>query len=109
MIFVISTWESFLDWLKEHLLTCPSKHLFHIDCPGCGMQRSVLALLEGDIVKSLSLYPATIPIFMLLGYTFLHLKFDFSKGAFIIKWGYIACAIIILAFYIYKILNNKLI
>ena len=109
MIFSISIWSSFLDWLKEHLLTCPSKYFFHIDCPGCGMQRSILALLEGDIVKSLSIYPATIPIFVLFGYTFLHLKFDFSKGAFIIKWGYIACTIIILAFYIYKILNNKLI
>ncbi|MDR1632593.1 MAG: DUF2752 domain-containing protein [Dysgonamonadaceae bacterium] len=32
----------FVEWLKDHLLTCPSKHFFHTDCPGCGLQRSVL-------------------------------------------------------------------
>ena len=82
------------------LLPCPIKHFFHVDCPGCGLQRSFLALLEGDLWKSLSLYPATIPIFALLIYTALHLKFDFKRGAVVIKWGYIACAIII-AFFIY--------
>ena len=109
MILYNSAWENFLDRLKEHLLTCPSKYFFHIDCPGCGMQRSILALLKGDFATSFFLYPATIPIFSLLIYTALHLKFDFLKGAFIIKWGYIACTIIILAFYIYKVMNNKLI
>jgi hypothetical protein len=80
-----------------------------MDCPGCGMQRSILALLEGDLGRSLSLYPATIPIFALLIYTALHLKMDFKQGAAIIKWGYIACAIIIMTFYIYKIITHKII
>ena len=89
------------------LIPCPIKHFFHIDCPGCGMQRSILALLEGDFCKSLSLYPATIPIFALLIYTALHLKFDFKHGAAIIKWGYIGCMAIVVSFYIYKIITKK--
>ena len=91
------------------LLPCPIKHFFHIDCPGCGMQRSILALLDGDFLKSLSLYPATIPIFVLLIYTALHLKFDFKQGAAVIKWGYIGCTAIITGFYIYKIVTHKII
>ena len=91
------------------LLPCPIKHFFHIDCPGCGMQRSILALLEGDLWKSLSHYPATIPIFVLLFYTALHLKFGFKRGAAIIKWSYIGCTAIIVSFYIYKIVTHKLI
>ena len=108
MVFVSSFWNLILEWFKEHLLTCPSKYFFHIDCPGCGLQRSILALLEGDIIKSLSLYPATIPIIALLTYTAMHLKLDFKMGASIIKWGYIGCTIIILIFYIYKIVNHKI-
>jgi hypothetical protein len=91
------------------LLPCPTKHFFHLDCPGCGLQRSILALLEGDLEKSLSLYPATLPLLALLIYTALHLKFNFRQGAALIKWGYIGCMILILAFYIYKLVTHKLV
>jgi hypothetical protein len=72
------------------------------------MQRSIIALLEGNLVKSLSFYPATIPIFALLIYTAFHLKRNFKQGAAIIKYGYIFCALIISAFYIYKIITYKI-
>ena len=32
---------------------CPFKEFLHIDCPGCGMTRATIALLKGDISKSL--------------------------------------------------------
>ncbi|MDR2622042.1 MAG: DUF2752 domain-containing protein [Dysgonamonadaceae bacterium] len=99
----------FVQWIEDHLLTCPSKHFFHIDCPGCGLQRSVLALFEGDLVKSVQLYPATIPILFCFIFTALHLKFDFKHGAEIIKWSYILSATIIFVFYCYKIFTYKLI
>ena len=101
-------WNQVVEWLKEHALTCPSKLLFHFDCPGCGMQRSIFALLEGNLMESLRLYPAMIPIFSLLLYTALHLKLRFSNGAVVIKWGYISCMFIIVVFYFYKIFTFKL-
>lgn len=104
--FVIS-WQNVIDWLSTHMATCPSKHFFHIDCPGCGMQRSIIALLEGDLEKSLSLYPATIPILLLLTFTAIHIKFKFENGGNIVKWGYIFCTIIIMTFYIYKIITFR--
>lgn len=88
------------------MLTCPSKHFFHFDCPGCGMQRSLLALLEGDLNQSIQLYPATLPLIFLIGFTFLHLKFDFKYGANIIQWTYLGCALIIVTFFIYKLLTH---
>jgi hypothetical protein len=105
----MSVYRCVLEWLKQHLLNCPVKHLTHIDCPGCGMQRSIIALLEGDLAKSLSYYPATIPIFALLIFTALHLKFDFKSGAEIIKWGFIGCMVLVVGFYIYKIVTHKFI
>lgn len=44
------------------MIPCFFKQLFGFDCPGCGFQRSFIALLKGDVVYSLKLYPATIPI-----------------------------------------------
>jgi hypothetical protein len=98
-----------IEWLKTHLLTCPSKHFFYIDCPGCGLQRSVIALFEGDIAQSIQLYPATIPLLFTLIFTALHLKFKFKHGAAIIQWSYILTVSIIVIFYFYKIFTHKLI
>ena len=92
----------FVKWIEDHLLTCPSKHYFHIDCPGCGLQRSILSLFEGDLIKSLQLYPATIPILFCFIFTALHLKFNFKHGAEIIKWSYILSIAIIFISYFYK-------
>ncbi|MDR2087042.1 MAG: DUF2752 domain-containing protein [Dysgonamonadaceae bacterium] len=99
----------FTDWLNEHLLTCPSKHFFHLDCPGCGFQRSIITLLEGDIAKSFQLYPATIPILTCFIFTALHIKFDFKYGAFVIKVLFILSVSTIVIFYLYKIFTHKLI
>lgn len=36
---------------------CPTKLIFGIDCPGCGLQRAIHALLHGDIVKAINYNP----------------------------------------------------
>jgi Protein of unknown function (DUF2752) len=73
------------------------------------MQRSIIALFRGDIPASLRLYPATIPLLLLIGYVALHVKLDFRHGATVIKYLYLGVATIVLVFYIYKVLNHKLI
>lgn len=55
-----------IQWLHNYLLPCPFKYLTGVDCPGCGFQRSVLALLQGDIHQSFILYPPAIPIILIL-------------------------------------------
>ena len=37
---------------------CPSRLLFGVNCPGCGMTRSVLLTLGGDLRSALSVNPA---------------------------------------------------
>lgn len=63
------------------MLDCHWKKTFGIECFGCGFQRSFLALLEGDLATSLSLYPATLPLLLTFIYTIAHLIFKYSKGA----------------------------
>lgn len=81
----------FIHWLQNHLIPCPFKYLTGLDCPGCGFQRSLIALLQGDITKSFALYPPTIPLLLFWTYGiadgFLKLdtrKFVIKKTLFII-------------------------
>jgi len=72
----------FINWLQNHLLPCPFKYLTGIDCPGCGFQRSVMALIQGNFQKSLMLYPAAIPLLLFFAYGLADkfFKLDTSKN-----------------------------
>ena len=108
MIFCLLIFNGVARWLEANMLNCPSKKYLHIECPGCGFQRSFIALLKGDIQNSLHLYPATMPILFMIVFTMLHLKFKFEWGAAVIKYLYAGIAIVIAVFYIYKIVNHKI-
>lgn len=97
-----------LHWLQAHQLACPVKKYLHIDCPGCGMQRSFIALLQGDIVLSVQLHPVTIPLLLFLLYSILHLTIKFKNGNRMIVYGYLFVTILIVTNYIYKIVNNSI-
>lgn len=50
--------------MKDHLLTCTFKSQFGVECLGCGTQRSIMALLEGDIVASFLHNPGVLLLLM---------------------------------------------
>ncbi len=70
-------------WLKNHLLPCPYKQIFGIECPVCGFQRSFISLLEGNISDSILQFPAMFPL--------------------------IITSVLFLVFYLFKTQNRKLI
>lgn len=47
------------------MVQCLSKEYFGMECPGCGIQRSFISLFRGDILESIALYPALIPLLVL--------------------------------------------
>ena len=96
-----------ISWLEKHQLPCLFKQLTHVDCPGCGMQRSFILLLSGDIAGSFIMYPALVPIILLFGFLLLHLIKRFKHGTAILKYSYIFCAGIIMVSYIYRIIITK--
>ena len=97
-----------MNWLQHHLLTCPFKYLFGLDCPGCGFQRSILALFRGELLMSLKLYPPTPLIIILVIITAIHLKFELKNGAYFIKMIYIGITLIMVTNYLYKIFTHQL-
>ena len=80
------------------MLNCLFKEYFGYDCPGCGIQRSFLYLIEGDLEKSLILFPPLllyIALLILLIFSVV-LNFNISykwfvflaSSAVIIQFGY---------------------
>jgi hypothetical protein len=95
----------FIHWLQDHLLTCPSKALTGIDCPGCGMQRSFIELLKGNFKGSFYLYPALLPEMFTLSLTALHLILKFKEGAAYIKYSFIVTVAVIVISYTIKMIR----
>lgn len=52
--------------LKDYMFPCLNKKMFGLDCPGCGMQRSVDLLLHGEFLAAFQMFPAIYPILLLL-------------------------------------------
>jgi hypothetical protein len=53
------------------MLKCTFKSTTGLDCPGCGLQRAFLALLEGDLLACFLYWPGLLPILMAITLTIL--------------------------------------
>ncbi len=95
-----------ITWLEAHQLPCMFKAVTHFDCPGCGIQRSFILLVKGDIAASFFMYPALVPILLLFSFLMIQLIGRFSRGASVLKYGYLFSAGIILVSYIYKLITK---
>jgi len=93
-----------IEWLEQHQAPCSWKEHFGVECPGCGMQRAFIELLKGNLWDSLCLYPALIPLMVLLIYTFLHLLINFRKGALVIKILFIFTVFLMFIHFMYNII-----
>lgn len=85
------------------MLECPAKKLTGFDCPGCGLQRSFWALVEGNIGESIALYPPLIPFLITLLMLCVYLKFRKKAFLNILLFFYILSAALVVINYIYKL------
>ncbi|RVU02129.1 DUF2752 domain-containing protein [Mucilaginibacter limnophilus] len=81
----MQAWQQLTGWLQSHLLPCPFKYITGIDCPGCGFQRSVVALLNGQLSRSFELYPPALPLLLVLIYLFADKKFKLDTPNHVVK------------------------
>ncbi|MES2554896.1 MAG: DUF2752 domain-containing protein [Bacteroidota bacterium] len=65
------------------MIPCSWKETFGVECPACGTQRSFFALLQGDLIESLSLFPALLPFMALIVIAVIHLIRPFPSAP---KW-----------------------
>lgn len=97
--------QSLIEWLEANQMPCFYVRYFGVECPGCGMQRAAIALLKGNFIESLTLFPALLPtVFMVLFLCF-HLIFKIKKGAIYLKYLFLLNTTIIIISYIIKVNN----
>jgi len=90
-------------FLEDHLLSCPWKQV-GLECTGCGLQRSIILILKGEFVAAFAMYPAIYTLFLMFVFMGFHLKFNFEKGAQILKWLFVLNIGIIVTHYILKLI-----
>lgn len=97
----------FLSQYTQYFPPCFTYTVFHFNCPGCGITRSVKALLNGDIL--LSLRQNILPVIGIILAVWLYIEFLFyvfdKKPPFtILKEKYVYMGLFLLL--IYTVLRN---
>lgn len=54
--------------VENYMLPCFTKKIFGFDCPGCGLQRSLVHLIKGEFSAAFHMYPAIYPMLILFGF-----------------------------------------
>jgi hypothetical protein len=93
---------------ERFFVTCPFKWITGLDCPGCGFQRSLWALIQGHFMQSFDIYPPTL---------FFLLSFSAAASAHFFKWKsdskllkvlYFATGVVVVINYIFKLCMHQL-
>lgn len=95
---------NYLISLKDYTLPCINKKLFGFDCLGCGMQRSLLLILQGDFMAAFKMYPAIYSLFILISFIGLNFKFQFNNSQFIIRTLFVINLILVVGNFVLKLI-----
>ncbi len=91
--------------VSDFMLPCLNKKLFGLDCPGCGTQRAIKFLIEGEFEKAFVMFPAIYTTIFLVLFIGLHLIDKSRNYQRIIIGLAIANGLITIISYIYKLTN----
>ena len=89
--------------MEEYMIPCMNKKLFGVECMGCGTQRAIWLLLQGDFIGAFKMFPAiytTVLLFFFIGLHFIDKSRNYRK--IIISLAIVNAVIMIIA-YFYKV------
>lgn len=90
--------------MEDYMIPCMNKKLFGVECMGCGTQRAIWLLLQGDFVGAFKMFPAIYTLIAFFIIVFLHFvdkKRSYTKA---IMYLAIINGILMATNYFYKIL-----
>jgi len=68
--------------MEKYMLPCLNKKLFGVDCMGCGLQRAIALIFQGEFVAAFQMYPAVYGLITLFLYVGLNIFFKFKNSRF---------------------------
>jgi hypothetical protein len=92
-----------IDFLERNQMACFWKSSMGIECPGCGMQSSFIELLKGNILESILIYPALIPMIATLVLMLVQIFFKFRHTLFYLKISIIFTVSLMIINFFYKL------
>ncbi|WMI67432.1 DUF2752 domain-containing protein [Mangrovimonas sp. YM274] len=66
--------------LEPYMLPCLWKKTFGMDCLGCGMQRALALVFQGEFSAAFKMYPAIYTLLLLGLFLLAHIKYQFKYG-----------------------------
>lgn len=66
---------------ESDMLPCLSKQILGMECPGCGIQRSIALLLKGEFLNSFLMYPGLFPMLLLFAFAAINHFMNFRNGS----------------------------
>lgn len=88
--------------MESDMLPCLNKQILGVECPGCGIQRSVSSLLQGDFIAAWVTYPAIYTLILFFGVILFNSIYKIKYANTLIIGLAIANVFLILTNYILK-------
>ena len=87
------------------MLPCFNKQVLGIECMGCGLQRSVVLLFQGEFIAAFFMYPAIYPLLFLATAVIAKIFYKFKHAERLITILAITTISFIILNYLYKLIN----
>lgn len=95
----------FICFPEDYMIPCLSKQIFDFECFGCGLQRSVYLLFQGEFIAAFKMYPAIYPLLVLFFFIGVNMFFKFKRSTKIINILALITIATIIVSYLIKIIN----
>lgn len=98
-MFLIAT--ALLKINESDMLPCLSKQILGMECPGCGLQRAIALLLQGQVWESFLMYPGLFPMLVFFAFAGSNHFLKLRKGFLITSiLGVLSAGVILINFLI---------
>ncbi|GAA4883134.1 DUF2752 domain-containing protein [Flaviramulus aquimarinus] len=91
--------------MDDYMLPCINKKLFGVECMGCGLQRSIALIFQGEFVDAFYMYPAIYNLIVLFLYIGINIFFKFKNSNKVISILAILSVSTIVISYMIKLIN----
>lgn len=91
--------------MEDYMLPCLNKKLLGVECMGCGMQRAIALIFQGEFAAAFQMYPAIYSLITLFLFIGINIFFKFKNSNKVIGALAILTVATIIISYIIKITN----